>query len=55
LSYDIGIYAERTNLTKFAAMQQAIDIAAKALCANENKMVCNEKKKEGTNHKKINS
>lgn len=35
LSYDIEYYAERTGLTKFAAMQQAIDIAMKALCANE--------------------
>jgi macrodomain Ter protein organizer (MatP/YcbG family) len=37
LSWDINNYAERVGLTKFAAMQKAIDIATKLLDANENK------------------
>jgi len=37
LFYDIGYYAEKAGLTKFAAMQQAIDIATKLLDANGNK------------------
>ena len=38
LSYDIEHYASITGLTKFAAMQQAIDVAMKALDANANKI-----------------
>ena len=45
LSYDIKHYASITGLTKFAAMQQAIDVAMKALDANEHKVIGHENKK----------
>ena len=51
LSYQIEYYASLTGLTKFAAMQQAIDAAIEALGANDHKLINHEIKKGGGNHK----